>query len=119
MINIDKIISTNVNDSYIWVSRQNDGLFNIYATDNINLTRYHLATFDGAKYDIKNFSKFNELFIKTTRSKPTMLRILNTFVKNNGRDYDDDFSMSLIRFKRWVNIYIRRKSYKLKTNIFK
>jgi hypothetical protein len=114
-----KTIATNVNDYTIWVYTQDTDLFNIFATDNINMTRYHLADFDGAKYNIKNDVKFNEIFVKHSKIRPTIIKNLGSIVKLSRKNNNlfPDSHTQLVCFKRRTNIYIKRKYRKVLRSI--
>lgn len=75
---------------------------------------YDVADFDGSKYVIKHFNKFNDIFIKTAKVRPQLIRDLLKFHHENNKTNDtlNDLRIRFYCFKRRVSIYIKRKILK-------
>ncbi len=105
-----KLLSVSEDGYRIWLTTEPGGFTSITAHDEeLSLTHY-MAEFDGNKYHIKNPVKFNDIYVKTAKKKPKIIRSLLMFHNNLQKepDFFGDFKLTLGCFKRKIRIYIKR-----------
>jgi DNA polymerase elongation subunit (family B) len=104
----------------IWVEAISQNITTIHVTDpDLSLT-YYVADFDGSKYHIKHSGMFNDVFLRTVKKKPKIMRDLLLFHYKSRKDIDvfDDFKISVNCLKRKVNIYTKKTINKAKYKLF-
>jgi hypothetical protein len=99
----------------IWIESVHKGLTAIYVTDPDLLLTYHVADFDGSKYQIKNQGMFGKL-IQSCKIKPQVIRDLIKFHSTSKQELDviDDLKIRMSCFKRRFSIYTKRNINKTK-----
>lgn len=100
----------------IWVEGVSLNMTSIHVTDpDLSLT-YYVADFDGSKYHIKHSGMFNDVFLRTAKKKPKIVRDLLKFHYQAKQEYDvfNEFKVNVNCFKRKVNIYTRKTINKAK-----
>lgn len=114
--NIKFIHTTKDNNYSIWVKCVNKDTTSIFVTDpNMSVT-YYIADFDGSKYHIKHSNMFNEIFLKSIKKKPSIIKnLLNSHGKSNiDSDYIYDLKLRITCFKRRLSIYTKKTIRKTK-----
>jgi hypothetical protein len=100
----------------IHISARSKNHCDIFATDSVTGTKYHIATFDGATYSIKHERYFNDVFIKAAKDRPNIHRELMKIFETQ-RLLNDDLGvlkLSFDCFKRRFHIFISKKIKKTK-----
>jgi hypothetical protein len=94
------------------------GLTYIYIVDSQLSTTYHVADFNGSKYDIKNKIMFSR-FIELCKKRSIIIRDLLKFHSTcrNEIDVIDDLKIRINCFRRRFSIYTKKKINKTKRMI--
>lgn len=103
----------------IWVKSIPSSITVINVTDNELSLTYYVADFDGSKYDIKNKNIFNNIFIRSAKKRPQLVRDLMKFHNENVNNIKTFNSMKHHTncFKRKVNIYTKKTINKVKNKL--
>ena len=73
----------------IWLSFSNGENCEINVSDLVSHITYHVAEFNGSKYNIKNMQYFNDVFIKCAKKRPQIVRDLLKEFQIRQFDPDD------------------------------
>jgi hypothetical protein len=104
----------------IWIETVSKNVTAINVTDpDLSLT-YHIADFNGTKYEVKNKEIFNYVFIRSAKKRPQLIRDLLKFHNETQKDLDvfDEMKTNMNIFKRKVNIYTKKTINKAKYKLF-
>lgn len=101
---------------HIWLSMSSYTTMDINVSDGITNTNYVAAEFDGLRYQIKNPRVFNDVFVKAMKEKPTLVKMMFHFFREQTEHPDNlkELKIKFDCFKRRVNIYIYKKARKTK-----
>lgn len=117
----NKCIKTLYNDDIhnIWVESISNYVTRINVTDVDNSVTYHIADFNGSKYQIKHNTIFNNVYIKTAKNNKKIIKQLLNF---HGGFCDDDVITNDLKIKlsclcRRITIYIKKNKVWLKKKL--
>jgi hypothetical protein len=103
----------------LWIGCSGPDTTTIYVTDPELSVTYDVADFDGGRYIIKHFGKFNDVFVKESKKRPQIVREVLKFHKhNNAYYYSDglvDLKLRFSCFKRRFSIYVKKTVKKTKS----
>ena len=104
----------------VWITSNVPDTTSIMVTDHQFSITYNVADFDGCKYEIKHFGKFNDVFLKSAKKRPQMIRELLKFHKTvcAGIDGIDELKVMFRCFKRRVSIYTKKTFKHTKLKLF-
>ena len=104
-------------DNYhIWIQPIIHGTTAIFVTDSETSVNYYVADFNGFKYSIKHKIIFNNVFLKSAKQKPKIIRDLLKFHYTSCEQVDviKDLKLRFKCFSRRISVYSRKKINKLK-----
>jgi hypothetical protein len=101
---------------HLWISSAGYKCVDIHVSDSISNVTYNVAEFDGYRYTIKNMQYFNDVFVKSAKIKPQIIRDVLKFIYEQNKRVDelDDFKIKFNCFRRRIYIYIFRQINKTK-----
>ena len=103
----------------LWIGCSGPDTTTIYVTDPELSVTFDVADFDGGKYIIKHFGKFNDVFVKECKKRPQIVREVLKFHKHNKTYYYsdglDDLKLRFSCFKRRFSIYVKKTMRKTKS----
>jgi hypothetical protein len=101
---------------HVWISSAEPKSCDIHVSDCVSNVTYNVAEFDGYKYRIKNEQYFNDVFVRSAKLKPQIVRDLLKFLheQNSRTNEFDNFKIKFSCFKRRIYIYMFRKINKTK-----
>lgn len=101
---------------HLWISSAEPKSCDIHVSDCVSNITYNVAEFDGYKYKIKNEQYFNDVFVRSAKLKPQIVRDLLKFLndQNSRASEFDDFRIKFTCFRRRFYIYVIRKINKTK-----